>query len=198
MDYRAEPACKLGDVCSSSYSLQSGDHFDFVVLQTSESIWDCLKEEVGEYSFKSSFFDITVSSVSLLILPACNVDSKITVFFFSSQLLAFFRFLCLQVGYAAFRLRHWWVVAVSWIVLALIRFLDLFLFGYVSQLWFSLQGTTLVTTVFLVAKVIISNVSLHLPLLDFYTFLCLEDPIISSESTSAFSLPFLTWPWIVC
>uniref|UniRef100_A0A8C7Y364 StAR related lipid transfer domain containing 3 n=1 Tax=Oryzias sinensis TaxID=183150 RepID=A0A8C7Y364_9TELE len=72
-------------------------------LHTSESIWDCLKEEVGEYSFKSSFFDIT--------------------------LLAFFRFLCLQVGYAAFRLRHWWVVA----------------------------GTTLVTTVFLVAKVIISN-----------------------------------------
>uniref|UniRef100_A0A8C8DPS8 StAR related lipid transfer domain containing 3 n=1 Tax=Oryzias sinensis TaxID=183150 RepID=A0A8C8DPS8_9TELE len=45
------------------------------------------------------------------------------------HLLAFFRFLCLQVGYAAFRLRHWWVVA----------------------------GTTLVTTVFLVAKVIISN-----------------------------------------
>lgn len=24
-----------------------------------------------------------------------------------------FRFLCLQLGYAAFRLRHWWVVAVS-------------------------------------------------------------------------------------
>lgn len=30
-----------------------------------------------------------------------------------SQLLAVFRFLCLQLGYAAFRLRHWWVVAVS-------------------------------------------------------------------------------------
>lgn len=32
---------------------------------------------------------------------------------FLSQLLAVFRFLCLQLGYAAFRLRHWWVVAVS-------------------------------------------------------------------------------------
>uniref|UniRef100_A0A674MK92 StAR related lipid transfer domain containing 3 n=1 Tax=Takifugu rubripes TaxID=31033 RepID=A0A674MK92_TAKRU len=45
------------------------------------------------------------------------------------NLLAVFRFLCLQLGYAAFRLRHWWVVAV----------------------------TTLVTSVFLVVKVILSN-----------------------------------------
>ncbi|XP_024128534.1 stAR-related lipid transfer protein 3 isoform X1 [Oryzias melastigma] len=72
-------------------------------IHTSDSIWDCLKKEVVEYSFQSSFFDIA--------------------------LLALFRFLCLQVGYAAFRLRHWWVIAV----------------------------TTLVTTVFLVVKVIISN-----------------------------------------
>lgn len=31
----------------------------------------------------------------------------------SYQVLAVFRFLCLQVGYAAFRLKHWWVIAVS-------------------------------------------------------------------------------------
>ncbi|XP_058509781.1 stAR-related lipid transfer protein 3 isoform X2 [Solea solea] len=45
------------------------------------------------------------------------------------NLLAVFRFLCLQVGYAAFRLKHWWVIAI----------------------------TTLVTSVFLVVKVIRSN-----------------------------------------
>ncbi|XP_012727488.2 stAR-related lipid transfer protein 3 [Fundulus heteroclitus] len=67
------------------------------------SIWDNLKDQVVRYNFKSSFFDIVV--------------------------LALFRFLCLQIGYAAFRLKHWWVVAVS----------------------------TLVTSVFLVVKVIISE-----------------------------------------
>uniref|UniRef100_A0A673G3W0 StAR-related lipid transfer protein 3 n=1 Tax=Sinocyclocheilus rhinocerous TaxID=307959 RepID=A0A673G3W0_9TELE len=40
-----------------------------------------------------------------------------------------FRFLCLQLGYAAFRLRHWWVIAI----------------------------TTLVTSAFLIAKVIWSD-----------------------------------------
>uniref|UniRef100_A0A8C1V3L4 StAR-related lipid transfer protein 3 n=1 Tax=Cyprinus carpio TaxID=7962 RepID=A0A8C1V3L4_CYPCA len=40
-----------------------------------------------------------------------------------------FRFLCLQLGYAAFRLRHWWVIAI----------------------------TTLVTSAFLIAKVICSD-----------------------------------------
>uniref|UniRef100_A0A7N9AY13 StAR related lipid transfer domain containing 3 n=1 Tax=Mastacembelus armatus TaxID=205130 RepID=A0A7N9AY13_9TELE len=45
------------------------------------------------------------------------------------NLLAVFRFLCLQLGYAAFRLKHWWVIAI----------------------------TTLVTTVFLVPKVIKSD-----------------------------------------
>ncbi|XP_061087964.1 stAR-related lipid transfer protein 3 isoform X1 [Conger conger] len=66
-------------------------------------IWDNLEKEVVQYKFDSSFFDIF--------------------------LLAAFRFLCLQLGYAALRLRHWWVIAI----------------------------TTLVTSAFLVAKVIISN-----------------------------------------
>ncbi|KAM4535842.1 stAR-related lipid transfer protein 3 [Fundulus diaphanus] len=67
------------------------------------SILDNLEDQVVRYNFKSSFFDIVV--------------------------LALFRFLCLQIGYAAFRLKHWWVVAVS----------------------------TLVTSVFLVVKVIVSE-----------------------------------------
>ncbi|XP_008328224.1 stAR-related lipid transfer protein 3 [Cynoglossus semilaevis] len=67
------------------------------------NIWDSLDKEVVCYDFKTSFFDIF--------------------------LLAVFRFLCLQVGYAAFRLKHWWVIAI----------------------------TTLVTTVFLVIKVIKSS-----------------------------------------
>lgn len=74
------------------------------------------------------------------------------------QLLAAFRFLCLQLGYAAFRLRHWWVVAVS-------RLRSNTRDSAVNQpsLLPTPQVTTLVTTVFLVVKVILSNVSdLHL------------------------------------
>ncbi|XP_077474620.1 stAR-related lipid transfer protein 3 [Stigmatopora argus] len=74
-----------------------------IELNISSSISDSLEKEVIHYNFKSSFFDIFI--------------------------LALFRFLCLQAAYAAFRLRHWWVIAV----------------------------TTLVTSVFLVVKVIISN-----------------------------------------
>ncbi|XP_077414772.1 stAR-related lipid transfer protein 3 [Vanacampus margaritifer] len=74
-----------------------------IELNISSTIWDSLEKEVIHYNFRSSFFDIF--------------------------LLALFRFLCLQVGYAAFRLRHWWVIAV----------------------------TTLLTSVFLVVKVIVSN-----------------------------------------
>ncbi|XP_029014177.1 stAR-related lipid transfer protein 3 [Betta splendens] len=74
-----------------------------IELNISNTVWDSLKTEVVNYKFTTSFFDI--------------------------WLLAVFRFLCLQVAYAAFRLRHWWVIAV----------------------------TTLVTSVFLVLKVILSN-----------------------------------------
>ncbi|XP_030590709.1 stAR-related lipid transfer protein 3 isoform X1 [Archocentrus centrarchus] len=72
-------------------------------VSISNSLWESLENEVLHYNFKSSFFDIA--------------------------LLALFRFLCLQVAYAGFRLRHWWVIAF----------------------------TTLVTTIFLVVKVIVSN-----------------------------------------
>ncbi|XP_068605892.1 stAR-related lipid transfer protein 3 [Brachionichthys hirsutus] len=74
-----------------------------IELNNSSSIEDRLENEVIHYNYKSSFFDIL--------------------------LLAAFRFLCLQIGYAAFRLKHWWVIAI----------------------------TTLVTSVFLVVKVIMSN-----------------------------------------
>uniref|UniRef100_A0A6Q2YYQ4 StAR-related lipid transfer protein 3 n=1 Tax=Esox lucius TaxID=8010 RepID=A0A6Q2YYQ4_ESOLU len=74
-----------------------------IELNISNSIWHSLELEVVTYNFKSSFFDIF--------------------------LLALFRFLCLQLGYAALRLRHWWVIAI----------------------------TTLVTSSFLVVKVILSN-----------------------------------------
>ncbi|XP_040917913.1 stAR-related lipid transfer protein 3 isoform X1 [Toxotes jaculatrix] len=74
-----------------------------IELNISSTIKESLENEVVHYNFKFSFFDIF--------------------------LLAVFRFLCLQVAYAAFRLRHWWVIAI----------------------------TTLVTSAFLVVKVIISN-----------------------------------------
>uniref|UniRef100_A0A673XPZ1 StAR-related lipid transfer protein 3 n=1 Tax=Salmo trutta TaxID=8032 RepID=A0A673XPZ1_SALTR len=72
--------------------------------------------------------------ISLLWIIELNVSSLIfysyhVCLFSPPQLLALFRFLCLQLGYAALRLRHWWVIAI----------------------------TTLVTSSFLVAKVILSN-----------------------------------------
>uniref|UniRef100_A0A3B3ZDP8 START domain-containing protein 3 n=1 Tax=Periophthalmus magnuspinnatus TaxID=409849 RepID=A0A3B3ZDP8_9GOBI len=70
---------------------------------SNSSIWDSLDKEVVHYQFETSFFDIV--------------------------LLALFRFLCLQMGYAAFKLRHWWMIAV----------------------------TTLVTSAFLVGKVVMSD-----------------------------------------
>uniref|UniRef100_A0A3B4BSC7 StAR-related lipid transfer protein 3 n=1 Tax=Pygocentrus nattereri TaxID=42514 RepID=A0A3B4BSC7_PYGNA len=56
-----------------------------IELNINKSIWLNLEKEVVRYDFSSSFFDIF--------------------------LLAVFRFLCLQIAYAAFRLRHWWVIA---------------------------------------------------------------------------------------
>lgn len=111
-----------------------------VVLQVTGPILDNLADQVIRYKFKSSFFDIVVSAQSLLLWCESkfyDLDSiwgawmyisfsrkhlqslalgDIICFPFSSsscQLLALFRFLCLQIGYAAFRLKHWWVVAVS-------------------------------------------------------------------------------------
>lgn len=70
-----------------------------------------------------------------------------------------FRFLCLQVGYAAFRLKHWWVIAVSELI-HVIKYCKVIFFGG-KQIFVFLppQITTLVTSVFLVLKVILSNVS---------------------------------------
>uniref|UniRef100_A0A672Z851 StAR-related lipid transfer protein 3 n=1 Tax=Sphaeramia orbicularis TaxID=375764 RepID=A0A672Z851_9TELE len=71
--------------------------------------------------------------ISLLWIIELNVIFNLLIsgiyYLFNLILLAVFRFLCLQVGYAAFKLKHWWVIAI----------------------------TTLVTSAFLVAKVIVSN-----------------------------------------
>ncbi|NXI04976.1 STAR3 protein, partial [Pachycephala philippinensis] len=74
-----------------------------IELNTKEGIKENLKDEIISYKFKTSFFDIF--------------------------LLALFRFVVLLLGYAAVRLRHWWVIAV----------------------------TTLVSSAFLIVKVILSE-----------------------------------------
>uniref|UniRef100_A0A4W2DTH0 StAR-related lipid transfer protein 3 n=1 Tax=Bos indicus x Bos taurus TaxID=30522 RepID=A0A4W2DTH0_BOBOX len=71
--------------------------------QTNTGIQKNLEQEIINYRFKTSFFDIFV--------------------------LAFFRFSGLLLGYAVLRLRHWWVIAV----------------------------TTLVSSAFLIVKVILSE-----------------------------------------
>ncbi|NXR44695.1 STAR3 protein, partial [Hippolais icterina] len=74
-----------------------------IELNTKVGIRENLKEEILNYKFKTSFFDIF--------------------------LLALFRFVVLLLGYAIVRLRHWWVIAV----------------------------TTLVSSAFLIVKVILSE-----------------------------------------
>ncbi|NXQ28482.1 STAR3 protein, partial [Alaudala cheleensis] len=74
-----------------------------IELNTKVGIKQNLKDEIINYKFKTSFFDIF--------------------------LLALFRFLVLLLGYAVVRLRHWWVIAV----------------------------TTLVSSAFLIVKVILSE-----------------------------------------
>ncbi|NWY66786.1 STAR3 protein, partial [Erithacus rubecula] len=74
-----------------------------IELNTKVGIKENLKDEIINYRFKTSFFDIF--------------------------LLALFRFLVLLLGYAVVRLRHWWVIAV----------------------------TTLVSSAFLIVKVILSE-----------------------------------------
>ncbi|NXG40332.1 STAR3 protein, partial [Dromaius novaehollandiae] len=74
-----------------------------IELNTKDGIQKNLKNEIIEYSFKTSFFDIFV--------------------------LAFFRFFVLLLAYAIVKLRHWWVIAV----------------------------TTLVSSAFLIVKVILSE-----------------------------------------
>ncbi|KAM7030045.1 stAR-related lipid transfer protein 3 [Acridotheres tristis] len=74
-----------------------------IELNTKVGIKENLKDEIINYKFKSSFFDIF--------------------------LLALFRFVVLLLGYAIVRLRHWWVIAV----------------------------TTLVSSAFLIVKVILSE-----------------------------------------
>uniref|UniRef100_A0A8C5CUD5 StAR-related lipid transfer protein 3 n=1 Tax=Gadus morhua TaxID=8049 RepID=A0A8C5CUD5_GADMO len=72
---------------------------------------------------------ILISSNVIMHFYEIKTLRKILVPFSLPQLLALFRFLSLLLGYAALRLRHWWVIAI----------------------------TTLVTSVFLVIKVILSN-----------------------------------------
>ncbi|XP_009640848.1 stAR-related lipid transfer protein 3 [Egretta garzetta] len=74
-----------------------------IELNTKDGIQKNLENEIIEYNFKTSFFDIFV--------------------------LAFFRFFVLLLAYAIVRLRHWWVIAV----------------------------TTLVSSAFLIVKVILSE-----------------------------------------
>ncbi|XP_054170741.1 stAR-related lipid transfer protein 3 isoform X4 [Homo sapiens] len=74
-----------------------------IELNTNTGIRKNLEQEIIQYNFKTSFFDIFV--------------------------LAFFRFSGLLLGYAVLQLRHWWVIAV----------------------------TTLVSSAFLIVKVILSE-----------------------------------------
>lgn len=123
-----------------------------------------------EYSDNNDIDWVKMSSSgrfsAFAFVSKCALVFIVVLCSFLSQLLAVFRFLCLQLGYAAFRLRHWWVVAVC-------QFSPTQTHTHTHALltWIlphsppRPQVTTLVTSVFLVVKVILSNVSgPHFPL----------------------------------
>uniref|UniRef100_A0A8C5IPE8 StAR related lipid transfer domain containing 3 n=1 Tax=Junco hyemalis TaxID=40217 RepID=A0A8C5IPE8_JUNHY len=134
--------------------------------QTKVGIKENLKDEIINYKFKTSFFDIFVSisascraqwgrealgSPLAHLSEWCSFDPEVgtcpcvpalpaagrgpgavltgVAGCLLLQLLALFRFLVLLLGYAVLRLRHWWVIAV----------------------------TTLVSSAFLIVKVILSE-----------------------------------------
>lgn len=94
-------------------------HQQSCVSQVNGGIKQQLTKEVLHYSYYLSYFDIFVSSrtpslthmISVLTGVFCsdlNVSSILRL-----QLLAVFRFAMLILAYAACKLRHWWVIAVS-------------------------------------------------------------------------------------
>lgn len=112
---------------------------------------------------RSIFLHTRGCSFSTCQRCCCTRAHSLSFLFRHFQLLAAFRFLCLQVGYAAFRLKHWCVIAVSRLPTAALPLVTLFKTPTCSDPRFCtpLQVTTLVTSVFLVVKVIESNVSTH-------------------------------------
>lgn len=98
--------------------------FLFCVWQVNGGIQKELKEEVLHYNYHYSFFDIFVRRHSSVVgFGILTVFFNILFAFSHSfllgpshrllQLLAVFRFAMLILAYAACKLRHWWVIAVS-------------------------------------------------------------------------------------
>lgn len=95
------------------------------VSQVNGGIQKQLAKEVLHYNYYLSYFDIFVSSqtpsftlvIAVLTGLFCsdlNVSSILpSVLPLRLQLLAVFRFAVLILAYAACKLRHWWVIAVS-------------------------------------------------------------------------------------
>lgn len=82
------------------------------VWQVNGGIQKELEKEVLQYNYHSSFFDIFVSqSASKFSEQPLELHSHAP--FSSVKLLAVFRFTMLILAYAACKLRHWWVIAVS-------------------------------------------------------------------------------------
>ncbi|KAK7802403.1 hypothetical protein U0070_023520 [Myodes glareolus] len=104
-----------------------------IELNTNTGIRRNLEQEIVHYSFQSSFFDIFVSDLRFQDGADCLGGGGALQQSCGSQpapdVLAFFRFSGLLLGYAVLRLRHWWVIAV----------------------------TTLVSSAFLIVKVILSE-----------------------------------------
>lgn len=100
-------------------------HQQSCVSQVNGGIQKQLTKEVLQYNYYFSYFDIFVSSRTpslthmICVLTAVfrsdlNVSSILpSVLPLRLQLLAVFRFAMLILAYAACKLRHWWVIAVS-------------------------------------------------------------------------------------
>ncbi|KAM6209403.1 STARD3 N-terminal-like protein isoform 1-T1 [Sarcoramphus papa] len=98
-----------------------------IELNVKGGIETTLEKEVLQYDYSSSYFDIF--------------------------LLAVFRFKVLILAYALCRLRHWWAIATFYAACCLCQGVS----GLQSDSFFTISFTTAVTSAFLLAKVIISQ-----------------------------------------
>lgn len=114
-----------------------------------------------------------------------SVNACLLLLFF--KVLAFFRFFVLLLAYAVVRLRHWWVIAVrrSFLCFPVFSFLSPpGVPGDLRSVNLLFQVTTLVSSAFLIVKVILSEVGfLGLAgesLCDYLTLLLCKFPVVSS------------------
>ncbi|XP_061175306.1 stAR-related lipid transfer protein 3-like isoform X3 [Saccostrea echinata] len=76
----------------------------YTQLTGSETVWEAFEQQVANYNFKTSLFD--------------------------TVMVAALRFVLIELGYALFRLNHWWLIAISTSLTCIFLIAKVFLFEF--------------------------------------------------------------------